>query len=141
MWWLIEAKDETAQDDSSEIIWTRDWESRAGSLVDAINSMHWVFEFVIHGEIRAPRHEWLCCDACDESQGAPKAYGAPSQKRKCHMTHGCTGTLRRLPDIWAITHPKPRPKPKAPQVAQTPGAARVRKKLHLDEESVDISAA
>lgn len=143
-WWVIEAKDGPPEeipesvDKRHKVVdpqkWTRDWESTAGTLVDVVKAMAWVFEIIIFGEIKADRHEWLCCDLCDMAQALPKKYGAASQNRKCHMTPRCEGYVRRLPDIWLITHPMPPKKPSQPKAPRTPGAERLRLKLHLEDE-------
>lgn len=123
MWWVIEGHFDGD--------WTTDWEPLAGTLADSIKVMDWVFQWAIIGELQPPRHEWLCCQGCNMVQLLPKAYGAASQKRKCHMTHGCEGIMRRLPNIWAITPPKAPRKPKA-KIESTAGALRLRKKKALD---------
>ena len=156
LWWIIESRvfqesPHSASDGTEDLTeqpvdkrhkveddgsWTRDWESAAGSLVQVIKSMAWVFEIVLCGEIKPDRHEWLCCETCDVSQCLPKKYGSPSQKRRCHMTPHCEGIVRRLPDIWSIKHPKAKPKPRKTD-KRTAGAERMRKKLGMEVESLE----
>lgn len=64
----------------------------------------------------ATKHEWLYCNACEQPQLVASKLGAPSQKKKCIMTHGCKGILRRIrPEVVSIEMP-PRKRVARPKV-------------------------
>lgn len=80
-----------------------DWETAAGSMVEAIKKMDWVFDWGVAGKMSG--HDFLCCNSCDEVMMLPKSKGAPSQKPVCHSTPGCKGLYRRLPEIFDVDKP------------------------------------
>lgn len=64
----------------------------------------------------ATKHEWLYCNECDQPQLTASKHGAPSQKKRCMMTHGCKGILRRIrPEVCLIEMPPRKRKPTAPR--------------------------
>lgn len=170
MWWVLERKvgeemvAKKSKGQTIEVpvgIYAPDWQEAAGTMLDVMKSMAWVYENGVIGEAFAPRAEWLACSVCDEAQLLPKQAGAATAKRKCHMRVNCEGIVRRLPTIFEVTGPKAPPKPKAPAVpkptpAATPGAERFKKRVtktttveewiadpdeEYDESSVDREVA
>jgi hypothetical protein len=129
--------------------WDPEWKLAAGDMTDAMESMWWVYEWAIAGELFAPRSEWLACEVCDEAQLVSKAKGAKSAKQKCHMTPYCEGIVRRLPQFLDVPALKINVAPKAKKIdpdgpAITPGALRFKERggvvLDADEEYDDDDA-
>jgi hypothetical protein len=167
MWWTLERqvgmgtvqkRVRSVMTDVPIGLYAPDWEEAAGTLLETMQEMSWVYELAVIGEAFTPRSEWLACDVCGEAQMLSKSKGSATAKQKCHMKLNCAGFVRRLPLLVEVTTPKvlTTPKPKAvstaPKPEVTPGAERFKKKTTVvtieewidesyDEESVDTSAA
>lgn len=146
MWWTFERKigEKTIIKKSKgefidvlEGVYDSNWKEAAGSLVDVMTSMAWVYEAAVIGETLTPRGAWLVCEDCDEPQMLPKNLGSPSSPRKCHMTPRCEGFARRLDLVISVNAPKVL-KHKPESIKRTAGAERMRKKLGIEVESPEI---
>ena len=80
-----------------------DWETAAGTMLEAIRKMSWIFDWGVAGKVTG--HDFLCCNSCEEVMMLPKSKGAPSQKPVCHSTPACKGLYRRLPEIFDVDKP------------------------------------
>jgi hypothetical protein len=84
--------------------WTDEWAELAGTLVEAITESRLLFSWGSLGKLTG--HDWLVCKSCGCTQLCAKKDGAPSAGRRCVMTIGCKGKLRRFEtDIFVYSKP------------------------------------
>jgi hypothetical protein len=110
-----------------------DWKQLAGSLVDSIEDISWLFKWGVYGKLHG--HDWLQCNSCDELQMKAKGLGAPSQKPKCHMSPGCNGVYRRMPEIFEVTKP---PKPRMTKKMRE-ALEEAKKQAELNDAILDLN--
>lgn len=115
--------------------WVDDWEPHAGTMVDAIKEMDWVFALGVAG--KRSGHDILSCDECGEVQMVDKAKGAPSARKKCIMTVQCKGYLRRLPEIFEVIKKE---KKKSHHKKADPNAPKAERKKRGYREEIRLMA-
>jgi hypothetical protein len=116
--------------------WTNDWEDTAAqrNLINPIKEMGNWFAAGIFGLAHKPYFEWLECNVCGAVKMCPRSAGAPSANRKCDISFGCKGKMRRLPQIYELVLRVSAAKGPKSRTKKVPGAPETRGRRGYGEE-------